>query len=75
MILSDLRNYLRENRRVALADLATHFNIDADALRGMLDKWISKGSLRKLPPGTACGGSCCKCDPASIELYEWVDTP
>ncbi|WP_374090588.1 FeoC-like transcriptional regulator [Methylomicrobium lacus] len=73
MILSDLRNYIREQRRVALLDLANHFDVDAEALRGMLGKWISKGNLRKLPSGTACGGSCCKCDPASIELYEWID--
>jgi hypothetical protein len=34
--------FIKEQRRVALADLITHFNMDADALRGMLDKWISK---------------------------------
>jgi putative ferrous iron transport protein C len=73
LILSDLRNYIKEQRRVALIDLANHFNVDAEALRGMLGKWISKGNLRKLPSGTTCGGSCCKCDPASIELYEWID--
>jgi hypothetical protein len=42
MILSDLRTYLQQQRRVSLADLVTHFNIDADALRGMLSKWIAK---------------------------------
>jgi putative ferrous iron transport protein C len=73
LILSDLRNYIQAQRRVTLLDLANHFNVDAEALRGMLSKWISKGNLRKLPPGTSCGSSCCKCDPASIELYEWVD--
>ncbi|MGR8979589.1 MAG: FeoC-like transcriptional regulator [Gammaproteobacteria bacterium] len=73
MILSDVRNYLIDQRRVALIDLANHFGVDADALRGMLDKWIRKGSLRKLPSGTACGTNCCKCDPASIEIYEWID--
>ncbi|MGZ8096108.1 MAG: FeoC-like transcriptional regulator [Methylosarcina sp.] len=73
MILSDLRVYLKQQRRVALADMSSHFGIEADALRGMLGKWISKRNLRKLPSGTACGGSCCKCDPASIELYEWID--
>lgn len=73
MILSELRSYLKEQRRVALIDLANHFGVETDALRGMLGKWISKGNLRKLPSGTACGSGCCKCDPAMIELYEWVD--
>ncbi|MDD5409983.1 MAG: FeoC-like transcriptional regulator [Methylobacter sp.] len=73
MILSDLRGYLIQQRRVALADLVVHFNMDADALRGMLGKWISKGKVRKLSVDSSCGTSCCKCDPAMTELYEWID--
>ncbi len=73
MILSDLRDYLRQQRRVALADLVTHFGMDADALRGMLDKWISKGKVRKLPLTASCGTSCCQCDTALTEIYEWVE--
>jgi putative ferrous iron transport protein C len=72
MILSDLRSYLKEQKRVALKDLETRFNIDADALRGMLGTWINKGYVRKLPSGTSCNSGCCKCDPAMTELYEWV---
>lgn len=73
MILSDLRSYLKEQRRAALADLVAHFNIDADALRGMLDKWISKGKVRKLPLTPSCGTSCCQCDSALTEIYEWTE--
>ncbi len=73
MILSDLRDYLREQHRVALADLIMHFDMDADALRGMLGKWISKGKVRKLPLSGSCGTSCCQCDTTLTEIYEWVD--
>jgi hypothetical protein len=73
VILSDLRGYLRAHHRVALADLITHFGMDADALRGMLDKWISKGKVRKLPLSASCGTSCCQCDTALTEIYEWVE--
>jgi len=73
VILSDLRGYLIQQRRVVLADLVVHFNMDADALRGMLGKWISKGKVRKLSVDSSCGTSCCKCDPALTELYEWID--
>ncbi len=73
MILSDLRSYLQEKHRVALSDLVLHFNMDADALRGMLGKWISKGKVRQSPVTTSCGTSCCKCDPLLTEIYEWVD--
>jgi putative ferrous iron transport protein C len=73
VILSDLRDYLKQQRRVALADIAAHFNMDADALRGMLGKWISKGKVKKLPLTASCGSSCCQCDTALTEIYEWVD--
>jgi putative ferrous iron transport protein C len=73
VILSDLRDYIKQQHRVALIDLVTQFCMDADALRGMLGKWISKGKVRKLPLEPACGTSCCKCDPTLTELYEWID--
>jgi hypothetical protein len=74
MILSDLRNYLQERQRITLNDLVVHFQIDADALRGMLSKWIQKGKVRLISGGGAsCGTSCCKCDPLLTEIYEWVD--
>jgi hypothetical protein len=73
MILSDLRTYLKQQKKVALKDLVNHFNMDADALRGMLDKWMAKGKVRKISPNVSCGTSCCQCDPALIEFYEWVE--
>ncbi|AEG00728.1 FeoC-like transcriptional regulator [Methylomonas methanica] len=73
MILSELRNYLQDKRRVTLNDLVLHFHVDANALRGMLGKWISKGKVRISPAGSNCGSSCCKCDPLLTEIYEWVD--
>lgn len=73
MILSELRNYLQDKRRVTLNDLVLHFHVDANALRGMLGKWVSKGKVRISPVGGNCGSSCCKCDPLLTEIYEWVD--
>lgn len=73
MILSELRSYLKQQKRVALKEMETHFNIDGDAIRGMLGKWINKGYVRKLPGSTPCSSGCCKCDPSLTELYEWID--
>ena len=73
MILSDVRTYLRTHKRVALADLANRFDTDPDALRGMLDRWIAKGSVRKLPAATSmCATDCGKCDQVYVEIYEWA---
>ena len=73
MILSEVRNYLAENRRVSLRDMVYRFGTDADALRGMLAVLQRKGKVRQLPPKAGCGDSCCKCDPASLELFEWIE--
>lgn len=72
MILSDIRTYLKEKKTVTLNELVIHFDIEADALRGMLAKWINKGKLRQLPVGDGCGSSCTKCDPSLTEFYEWL---
>ena len=73
MILSDLRNYIKQRHKVALIDLINHFQVDADVLRDMLGKWINKGKIRKLTLESNCGTRCCQCDPALTEIYEWVD--
>ncbi|WP_133510070.1 FeoC-like transcriptional regulator [Candidatus Thiosymbion oneisti] len=71
MILSELTAYLAERKRASLIDLSHRFGSDPEALRGMLAILERKGRARRLPAGTTCSG-CSKCDPASIEIYEWV---
>ena len=73
MVLRELRDYLRLNRRVLLTDMSNRFDMEPDAIRGMLQKWISKGKLRKLSGDLSCSNGCCKCDPATLELYEWIE--
>jgi len=72
MILSELRDYLKEHKRATLNELVIHFDIDADALRGMLAIWVRKGKVKQLPVGEGCGSSCHKCDPTLTEFYEWI---
>nr|VFK51115.1 MAG: FeoC like transcriptional regulator [Candidatus Kentron sp. TUN]VFK52538.1 MAG: FeoC like transcriptional regulator [Candidatus Kentron sp. TUN]VFK52858.1 MAG: FeoC like transcriptional regulator [Candidatus Kentron sp. TUN] len=72
MILSELREYLRLNGRAAVVDMAYHFDIEPDAVRGMLEHWIRKGKVRKLPEGAICGNNCDKCAPGTAGIYEWV---
>jgi len=73
MILGDLKSYLTQHKRVPIADLANRFDVEPDALRGMLQLWVDKGRVRRLEGAGACG-SCARCaeggsDP---EIYEWV---
>jgi hypothetical protein len=71
MILADLRSFLQTKQRVSLNELVVHFQIDADALRGMLEKWVKKGKVIRSQVDKSCGSSCCQCDPLLTELYEW----
>lgn len=70
MILTDIQKYLQEQGRVSLAQMELKFRMDNHALRGMLDKLIRKGRVRKMPV-KKCSG-CASCAPEAIEFYEWV---
>jgi hypothetical protein len=73
MILAKIEEYLSRQKRAALIDLSRHLGSDPEALRGMLGMLERKGRVRKLPLGTTCAGGCRECDPASVEMFEWVD--
>lgn len=73
MILSDIRDYLRQRGQATLSDIAMHFDTDPDAVRGMLEVWIRKGRVRKQMATSSCGSSCSQCDPARTEIYSWSD--
>jgi len=72
MILADLRHYLQQRGQASLADMALHFDTTPDALRGMLDLWVRKGRVRRQSASSACGTGCCKCDPATVDIYCWT---
>jgi hypothetical protein len=71
MILSQVRDYLKQRGQCTLSDIALHFDADADAVRGMLAVWIRKGKVEKQSATGSCGTSCNSCDPATTEIYIW----
>lgn len=73
MILTEIRDYLKIKGQAPLRDMALEFKMEQDALRPILEQWINKGKITKLPQGTACGGGCHSCEPEAIELYQWID--
>ena len=72
MIMAEIKHYLAGHRILPLHDIALHFNMEADAMRGILDKWIQKGRLKKIAGTGGCRKGCCHCDPAAIETYQWL---
>lgn len=73
MMLSKVSNYLREHKRASVQDMSYALEAAPDALKAMLDTLERKNRVRRLPSGTACGGGCSKCDPHSVEIYEWQE--
>ena len=70
-----IRKYLQQRKPATLHDIALHFRMPADAARPMLDLWIKKGKVKKHAANPGCSKGCCKCDPATIETYEWLSRP
>jgi len=73
MILIDLKHYLEKNKCLSINDLALHFDLSHDAIRGMLDHWIAKSRVKKILCRGECGKGCFSCNKSTkMELYEWV---
>ncbi len=72
MILTELRDYLKQQGQAPLRDMAINFNMDQEALRPLLEQWMAKGRVEKLPSGTACHGGCSSCAPQTVEIYRWI---
>lgn len=71
-ILTRLNDYLRAHRRASVFDMASSLDASVDALVAMLATLERKGRVRRLPQGSTCSGSCCKCNPDAVVIYEWV---
>jgi len=74
MILSDIRDYIKQRGQCSLSDIALHFDCDVDAVRGMLEVWVRKGKVEKNSATPSCGTSCQSCDPATTEVYSWHES-
>ena len=74
MILTQVRDYLKEKGQAPLRDMAIEFGMEQDALRPILEQWVLKGKVAKLPVGTACDSGCNSCAPQTIEIYQWIES-
>ena len=72
MILSDIQDYLKERGRASIGDLATRFDSEPDAIRGMLEQYIRKGRVQRVGYSDRMCAGCTKCAPSQVEIYEWL---
>jgi len=73
MILTQVRDYLKQQGQAPLRDMALTFNMDQQALKPLIEHLIDKGKVEKLPQGTGCQGGCTACAPQTVEIYRWID--
>lgn len=73
MILTDIKAYLETHKRVALMDIAYHFDVTPQAVEGLLAHWIRKGKVRRLE-GHYCQQGCCQAASQYLTFYEWVSS-
>lgn len=71
MILIELQDHLRSERRASLAQLSARFGVEPAALRGMLDRLVAKGRVRRLERPLRCSG-CKVCPDEALDFYEWA---
>jgi putative ferrous iron transport protein C len=79
-MLAEIKRYLKQRQTVSLYDLALRFDAEPEAMRGMLEVWLRKGRVRRLPVtggsacASGCGGGCSTCAVAGpeSEWYTWV---
>ncbi len=71
-MLKDIETYLKERGAACLADIALHLKADPEAVFPMLKLLAARGRIRPLPmPRSSCG-SCTRCAPDALALWEWA---
>ncbi len=71
MILLDIKKYIIDHKRVSMQQLSKSFNMDADALRPILQVCMRKGQVRLCSKLDGCA-KCNRCSPLMTEIYESV---
>jgi len=70
MILNDVKNYVKTRQQVSLHEIALHFDVETEALKGMLDFLVSKDRIRQHTI-QACPGGCACSQSENNEVYSW----
>jgi len=71
MLLVEVKVYLSTRGLVSLDDLAAHFTVEPDAMRGIVEIWVAKGRARRVNQTLPCG-TCGKCKTPTVDIYEWI---
>jgi len=70
MILRELKEYVKSRQQVSLTDIANHFDVEPEAVLGMLEFWINKGKIQH-NSGASCVSACDCRHKSNNEIYQW----
>lgn len=75
MILLDVKRYIREHQQVSAEDLKNRFDVDDQALDGLLDPLIHQGHVQVIDSdGETCSsGACSSCSASAKLMVYWTD--
>jgi hypothetical protein len=73
-MLLNLRDFIQRERVVSLQQMARAFHVDEDALRPMLDRWVSKGVISASDEKLGCQTVCMGCRIKAVVYYSWITT-
>lgn len=74
MALLAIKQYIQQHEEVSLQDLVNHFDIQSDALEGMLAMLIEQGHILKIDTtGESCSTGSCDCASEGRVHYHWLD--
>lgn len=75
MILLELKRYIRDHQQVSAEDLKNRFDIDDEALDGLLSPLIAQGHVQLIDSeGETCSsGACSRCSSSAKLMVYWTD--
>ncbi len=71
-MLRQLEEYLRQQGRACLSDIALALETDMEAVLPMLELLAAKGRVRKQVMKSKNCGACTRCLPESLTTWEWA---
>ncbi|MGK2889237.1 MAG: FeoC-like transcriptional regulator [Candidatus Malihini olakiniferum] len=72
MTLIELRNFVKEKRRVSLQEVSQKFHVETGVVEGMMEIWIQKGKIHSHENASGDCSGCCSCEKGLQLYYDWV---
>jgi len=81
MILLEVKRYIKQHQRVTLRDIQHHFDIDENAVIGLMEPLLQQGYIQEISAdstSTSCQSGKCRSDcyqASKKSEFQWVNKP